>query len=244
MQEKSNTSTTSHTDTCVICLHTISNRAIISPCNHLTFDLECLVSWTKQRSTCPLCTSPITRIEYDWRSPTDYKIYNIPRPQCPESKTLSITTRRPRIRRRYNQQSRDSPQDVLVLRRRVYTSSALSLYRRPLIIITPDIFHSSSLLQSRARTFLRRDLSIFEYLKDKPGRLEWVVEYIIGMLCRLEIKGTDGQLERLVGEILGKNSAKVLIHDLQSWLSGSWTKLEDWDRVVQYNELEVVKYNE
>jgi len=87
-------------------------------------------------------------------------------------------------------------------------------------------------------------LSIFEYLKDKPGRLEWVVEYIIGMLCRLEIKGTDGQLERLVGEILGKNSAKVLIHDLQSWLSGSWTKLEDWDRVVQYNELEVVKYNE
>jgi len=42
-------------DTCVICLSTVTERAITSPCNHYTFDFVCLVSWLQERSTCPLC---------------------------------------------------------------------------------------------------------------------------------------------------------------------------------------------
>ena len=44
----------SHIDLCVICLDTISESAIASPCDHI-FDFLCLVSWLLERSTCPLC---------------------------------------------------------------------------------------------------------------------------------------------------------------------------------------------
>jgi hypothetical protein len=45
-------------DTCVICLQTVTERAITVPCNHYTFDFVCLVSWLQERSTCPLCKQP------------------------------------------------------------------------------------------------------------------------------------------------------------------------------------------
>ena len=43
------------TDICVICLDTVSERAIASPCRHHSFDFLCLVSWLQERPTCPLC---------------------------------------------------------------------------------------------------------------------------------------------------------------------------------------------
>ena len=42
-------------DPCVICLESVSERAIASPCKHESFDFLCLVSWLQERSTCPLC---------------------------------------------------------------------------------------------------------------------------------------------------------------------------------------------
>ena len=42
-------------DLCVICLDTVSERAVTSPCRHHSFDFLCLVSWLQERSTCPLC---------------------------------------------------------------------------------------------------------------------------------------------------------------------------------------------
>ena len=42
-------------DPCVICLDSISERAIASPCTHDSFDFLCLISWLQERSSCPLC---------------------------------------------------------------------------------------------------------------------------------------------------------------------------------------------
>lgn len=42
-------------DSCVICLSAVTDRAVTVPCNHLSFDFVCLVSWLQERSTCPLC---------------------------------------------------------------------------------------------------------------------------------------------------------------------------------------------
>lgn len=43
-------------DTCVICLETISERAVTLPCNHLYFDFICILSWLlDQQARCPLC---------------------------------------------------------------------------------------------------------------------------------------------------------------------------------------------
>jgi hypothetical protein len=41
-------------ESCVICLSSITERAITS-CNHTLFDFICLVSWLQERSSCPLC---------------------------------------------------------------------------------------------------------------------------------------------------------------------------------------------
>src|SRR5256885_10141704 len=43
------------TDDCVICLQPISDRAVVVPCNHYSFDFICVTSWLQERSTCPLC---------------------------------------------------------------------------------------------------------------------------------------------------------------------------------------------
>lgn len=47
--------TGTHIDPCVICLDTVSERAVASPCRHYSFDFLCLVSWLQERSACPLC---------------------------------------------------------------------------------------------------------------------------------------------------------------------------------------------
>ncbi len=43
-------------DPCVICLDSISERAVASPCRHHSFDFLCLISWLEECSKCPLCT--------------------------------------------------------------------------------------------------------------------------------------------------------------------------------------------
>ena len=42
-------------DLCVICLETVSERAVAFPCRHHNFDFLCLASWLQERPTCPLC---------------------------------------------------------------------------------------------------------------------------------------------------------------------------------------------
>lgn len=43
------------TDPCVICLDSISERAVAIPCRHDNFDFLCLISWFEECPTCPLC---------------------------------------------------------------------------------------------------------------------------------------------------------------------------------------------
>lgn len=43
-------------DSCVICLETLSERAVTVPCNHVNFDFICILSWLlDQQARCPLC---------------------------------------------------------------------------------------------------------------------------------------------------------------------------------------------
>ena len=81
---------------CVICLETVSEQAVATPCNHHAFDFLCLVSWLQQRPTCPLCTFQLLRnfnryrlitaitgnaqvrsVEYGRRSLNDLKTYYV-----------------------------------------------------------------------------------------------------------------------------------------------------------------------
>lgn len=250
-------------ESCVICLEPISERAITN-CNHTTFDFICLVSWLQEHATCPLCKSPVTRVEYDWRSPEDYLVYTVPQP-APKSGSSTPTTnsapshragwrghplpRRPRTRR---PQAPIAPDVALLRRRFVYRHQLFSLHVGSNRIsrfhdFTPSDFSKSLELQARARKWIRRELQVFDFLSvDAPATItehrrradnaEFLLLYIVSILKTVDIKGSSGKAEGLVKEYLGEENAKLFLHELGAWLRTPYVNLEDWDKHVQYSQ--------
>lgn len=242
---------------CTICLQSITERAVAVPCNHLAFDFICLVSWLQQRETCPLCNALITEVQYDWQSPQDYKTFRVDRPKTagygrslrPANPVGSFfsTSSQSRLATRSNARAGTAPPQPenaalkrrrRVYRRRMYSShvgiNRASGYRD----FTPTDFAQSATLQRRARMFLRRELQIFDHLNtDQLGRnKEFLLEYVVAVLKKLDPKGADGQAEDFLAEFLQRENARLLLHDLHAWLRSPHARLEDWDDEVQYAE--------
>jgi hypothetical protein len=231
-------------DTCVICLDPVTERAVAVPCNHLNFDFLCLCSWTQENPSCPLCKTPLTAIEYDWRSPTDRKIYIIPKPEeKPKSQSGATTTSHFRPPRRRPAPSHrplhTNPDAALAFRRRIYADQNYSLHvgtnrTSQYLNFTPITFSTSAPLQSRARLFMRREFQVFDFLAENNARLGFLIEYIVAILKTTEIKDASGAASALVGEFLGNDAARLFLHELEAWLRSPYERLEDWDRHVQY----------
>lgn len=230
-------------DTCVICLDAVTERAVAVPCNHLNFDFLCLCSWTQENPTCPLCKTPLTAIEYDWRSPEDRKIYTVPRPEDQsQAKSNTSATSRPRLpRRRFPrpQPPPTTPDAALAFRRRIYADQNYSLHvgtnrTSQYQNFTPATFSTSAALQHRARIFMRRELRVFDFLATGNTTSEFLIEYIVAILKTTEIKDAAGSATALVAEFLGNKDAPLFLHELESWLRSPYERLEDWDRHVQY----------
>ncbi|KAF2166282.1 hypothetical protein M409DRAFT_23473 [Zasmidium cellare ATCC 36951] len=225
-------------ETCTICLEPITERAVAAPCNHLTFDFICLVSWLQEQSTCPLCKTQVSEVQYDWRSPDDYKTYHVPTREEGEKKREAPTGRR--RPRRHPQPPPPAIEDPsLTLRREIYThrlyalhigSNAHSNYHS----FTPADVRSSPTLQSRAKTFLRRELRVFPFLT--PSRVDFLIEYILAILRNFELRGADGKAEELVGEFVGRENARQVVHELEAWLRSPFGRLGGWDERVQYKD--------
>lgn len=128
-------------------------------------------------------------------------------------------------------------------------TNRISKYRN----FTPTSFAASATLQSRARKWIRRELQVFEFLSpDYPSsttnlsstttsnrflvsnNVEALLEYIILILKKVQIKGADGRAEDLVQEVLGRENARLFLHELGGWLRAPYHTLEEWDGVVQY----------
>ena len=247
-------------DPCVICLEPISERAVSSPCNHASFDFLCLVSWLQERSTCPLCKSEVRSVEYDWRSPQDFKSYQITptRSEAPPSHPRTSTGHRtfaPRRQRPVSHVDR-TPRltlsvstDAALRRRRVvyqkqlYSlhvgSNRLSRFRD----LTPQVFAQDEELVSRARKWIRRELQVFQYLNArqeeesitrKANNAEFLLEYIVAILKTVNIKGSGGQAEDMLSDFLGRDNTRLFLHELRAWLRSPYSSLDDWDRHVQY----------
>ena len=237
-------------DTCTICLEVISERAVAVPCNHLTFDFLCLVSWLQERSTCPLCNAVVQEVQYDFRNPEDYETYQIPKT---EANTRGESTferfRRQRgqnfVQRRTERLAGAVPTEdpALERRRQIYRGKLYALhiganrysgYRD----FSPRDFAASEGLQRRARMFLRRELQIFSFLNTatapRSGNREFLLEYIVAILKTNELKGASGHAEDLLADYLGRSNAKLLLHELEAWLSSPYATLVDWDSNVQY----------
>lgn len=249
-----------HSTVCTICLDTISERALASPCRHSTFDFHCLLTWLQESPTCPLCKADVETVEYQWRSPRDFDVYAVaPRlsteiPQGQNRPQFSAGNCGQRRRSRLRPRPPPSSDVALRHRRQIYRlglysshvgSNRLSRFRD----LTVELFCREEELISRARKWIRRELQVFEYLN--PGgstvergavrrakNAEFLLEYIIAILKSVDIKGPDGQAEDMLQEFLGRDDARLFLHELRAWLRSPYTKLEDWDRHVQYGGIQ------
>ncbi|KAM0262425.1 hypothetical protein ACHAQJ_001676 [Trichoderma viride] len=104
--------------------------------------------------------------------------------------------------------------------------------------------------------WIRRELQVFSFLtadesgsasrsgdanegmaqaRRRANNAEFLLEYIIAILKTVDIMGSAGQAEDMLSEFLGRDNARLFLHELRSWLRSPFTKLEDWDRAVQYD---------
>jgi hypothetical protein len=52
----------------------------------------------------------------------------------------------------------------------------------------------------------------------------------------VDVKASNGHAENLLAEFLGRENTRLFLHELQAWLRSPYTKLDEWDREVQYRE--------
>lgn len=128
-------------------------------------------------------------------------------------------------------------------------SNRLSRYRE----LTPALFREDEQLVSRARMWIRRELQVFSFLRpgasesssssdrDAASRrrhqnAEFLLEYVVAILKSVDLAGSAGEAENMLSEFLGRDNTRLFLHELRAWLRSPFTRLEDWDRAVQYEK--------
>lgn len=206
----------------------------------------------------------VSAVQYDWRGPDDFKSYSIRATHAPNDRglarndgprssraaTYGLSSQRRCTRRAYSPPA-DDP--ALFRRRAVYQLGLFSLhvgsneysgYRD----VTPQAIARDVNLQSKARTWIRRELRVFAFLHADPvastsqaattsSNAEFLLAYIVSILKMVDIRASNGHAENLLAEYLGRESARLFLHELNAWLRSPYTKLKDWDEAVQYEHL-------
>ena len=186
-------------------------------------------------------------MQYDWQSPSEYKQYSVPRPQPPAP---ALHSYRPLPRRPRHAFERPQPDTAVLRRRHVYQhklysfhvgSNPLSGYRE----VTPAMIASSPELQSRARAWIRRELRVFTFLHTEPengplngattsSNAEFLLSYIVAIMKKVDLKAGDGHAENLLTDFLGRENARLFLHELSAWMRSPFAKIAEWDREAQY----------
>ena len=225
---------------CVICLERLSDFAATQPCKHRDFHFSCLCTWLNQSPYCPLCKTQIRAVRR--RDQNEIEIYQLLVPS--EEPLRTQHRRRPR-----ECQFHEPVDSALEFRKQVYehgtfsywvANNAYTGYRN----IDHNVITNDSELVSKAKIWIRRELRVFDFLDpDSPsfGRrdrratnAEYLLEYIVSVIKAINIKGSAGQAEELIGEFLGRANAMLFLHELENWLRSPFTRVHDWDKAVQY----------
>ena len=252
-------------DLCVICLDRITEKALAFPCRHESFDFICLASWLHEKATCPLCKASVKAVQYGFGLPTGPNTFNPASAVKPPLKLgrnpRSRPHGRPRGRRSCEERFRGprtssgsfSDDQNIAFRKHVYQhrlrclhvgSNRISQYQD----FTPASFAKHPQMESRARKWIRRELQVFEFLSldatstgpEQPSsritrNAEFLLDYIIAVIKSVDLKGSSGQAEELLHEFLGRENCRIFIHELEAWLRSPYDRLEDWDRMTQYD---------
>jgi hypothetical protein len=111
--------------------------------------------------------------------------------------------------------------------------------------ISPRRFETDEELVSRAKTWIRRELQVFEFLdparstsesgsRRRANNAEFLLEYIVAILKMVDIQESSGHAQAMLEDFLGRENAPLFLHELRSWLRSPYMSLEAWDRNVQY----------
>lgn len=141
-------------------------------------------------------------------------------------------------------------------------SNPVSRYRE----LTAAMFQHDEQLVSRARMFVRRELRVFTFLtasrapplsplvtppsgyttaavaappqlRRRTPSTEFLLEFIVSMLKSVEMMGNLGAARDALADYLGREFARLFLHELRSWLRSPYATLGEWDRAVQYPPL-------
>ena len=74
--------------------------------------------------------------------------------------------------------------------------------------------------------------------RKRASNAEFLLQYILAILQTVDIKGSQGQAEEMLSDFLGRENARLFLHELRAWLRSPYTDLESWDRHVQYPNIE------
>lgn len=123
---------------------------------------------------------------------------------------------------------------------------------------TPEQFATTPHLITRARLWIRRELQVFAFLSDpepaagpsgstssasereltrRRNNAEFLLEYIIAILKTVDIQGSAGQAEDMLADFLGRDHARLFLHELRSWLRSPAHSLVAWDKEIKYPEI-------
>lgn len=248
---KTNTIDDLYPTLCVICLEKVNDVAKSLPCKHDQFHFSCLGTWLQQSRACPLCKAEVESIGY--RAGESYNIYYLTKHQSWDlsrtPRSARCPQRRPLIGCGDAGRACNETDQALPFRRRIYDRQLYSLYvgNNPISKyrnITPDIIRNEPTLIMKAKKWIRRELSVFDFLNpDSPafGRAdrratnaEYLLDYIIAIIKSIDIKGSAGQAVELLKEFLGLENARLFLHELENWLRAPYESLNDWDQNVQY----------
>ena len=205
----------------------------------------------------PIGKSEVQSVEYGFQSDDGTKKYVVA-PVAPAAavihlSSLNATRSHGFPGRNHRGQYRGpppSPDSALSRRRQVYRDQLYSLHVGSNRLsrfhdLTPEMFARSEELISQARKWIRRELQVFEFLNpgsgvgdvsQKANNAEFLLEYIVAILKTVDIKGSGGQAEDMLQEFLGRDNARLFLHELRAWLRSPYISLESWDRNVQYND--------
>ena len=84
---------------------------------------------------------------------------------------------------------------------------------------------------SRARMWIRRELRVWEWTSRNA---EFLIEYVVGILKSVDLRGSAGQAEEMLSEILGKENAQIFTHELNAFVRSPFMALQPFDNFAQY----------
>lgn len=245
---------------CVICLdQLVQSVATALPCTHKNFHFLCLATWLQQSRLCPLCKVEVNALQYQEDTTGSKQIFavgSLDRTSNSSFAKEESHTPHTRIRSQFRNQDSDFSAEAnraLLFRRHVYEhklyslyigSNSISKYRK----LTPHLFSRDERLLAKAKKWIRRELQVFDHLGPgssysrqysdrRANNAEFLLNYIVAILKTIDLRGSAGQAEELLRDFLGRNTARLFLHELEAFLRSPYENLSDWDSTVQYSAL-------